>query len=62
MECPKCKKEIEGVPAISRYDNKTQICADCGTREALEIIGESSAVIENVIDKIHGIKDTIRTK
>lgn len=21
MKCPKCKKEIEGVPAISRYDN-----------------------------------------
>ncbi len=29
MKCPKCNKEIEGVPAISRYDNKTQICADC---------------------------------
>ena len=62
MKCPKCKKEIVGYPSISRFDNKTEICADCGTREALEIIGEDSAVIENVIDKIHGIKDTIRTK
>ncbi len=62
MKCPKCKKEIEGVPAISRYDNKTKICADCGTREALEIIGESTKEIEKVVARIHAIKDTNRTK
>lgn len=62
MKCPKCKKEIEGVPAISRYNSEQLICSDCGTREALEIIGKSTKEIEEVVGRIHGIKDTNRTK
>jgi len=27
---------FNGYPAISRKDNKTEICSDCGTAEALE--------------------------
>ena len=34
--CPICKKAIIGYPAISRKDNKTEICSNCGTFEALE--------------------------
>lgn len=35
--CPKCNKEfVEKYGAISRKDNKTIICPDCGTFEALE--------------------------
>lgn len=34
--CPKCKKTIIGYPSISRKDNKTEICSNCGTFEALE--------------------------
>ena len=34
--CPKCKKTYTGYPAISRRDNKTEICSECGTAEALE--------------------------
>lgn len=34
--CPLCKKEFEGHPAISRFDNKTEICLDCGIKEALQ--------------------------
>jgi hypothetical protein len=26
---------VEGYPATSRTDNKTEICADCGTEEAM---------------------------
>ena len=33
--CPKCSKAYTGRPAMSRADNKTPICPDCGTREAL---------------------------
>tara|TARA_Y100000310_G_C20567354_1_gene756198 strand:- start:721 stop:1086 length:366 start_codon:yes stop_codon:yes gene_type:complete len=38
--CPRCKKycinKTRGMyPAISRRDNKTEICSDCGTAEAL---------------------------
>lgn len=42
MKCPKCKKEIKGYPALSRKDNKTEICSDCGTKEALEIFIKAS--------------------
>lgn len=34
--CPKCFKEYDAYPALSRRDNKTEICPACGTREALE--------------------------
>ena len=34
--CPKCGKEYTNYPAISRRDNKTEICSDCGLAEALE--------------------------
>ena len=33
--CPKCKQEYMGYPAISRDDNKTEICSECGVKEAL---------------------------
>lgn len=35
--CPKCKKHYEENPALSRIDNKTEICPNCGINEALEI-------------------------
>jgi predicted RNA-binding Zn-ribbon protein involved in translation (DUF1610 family) len=34
--CPKCGERYTEFPALSRKDNKTEICPDCGTREALE--------------------------
>lgn len=33
--CPCCKKEYSDYPAISRQDNKTEICPSCGVEEAL---------------------------
>lgn len=33
--CPRCHKEYTSHPAISRKDNKTRICSDCGTQEAM---------------------------
>ena len=34
--CPKCKREgVMKFPALSRRDNETEICSDCGTAEAL---------------------------
>ena len=36
--CPKCRKPYTGRPALSRVDNKTDICPDCGMREAIESI------------------------
>lgn len=37
--CPKCGKEYDGYPALSRTDSKTEICPECGTREALTAAG-----------------------
>lgn len=37
--CPVCGKEYSGHPALSRKDNATYICPECGQREALESIG-----------------------
>jgi hypothetical protein len=35
--CPMCTKTYtRGLPALSRKDNLTDICSDCGTAEALE--------------------------
>ena len=34
--CPICKNKIIGRPALSSKDNKTKICSQCGTNEALE--------------------------
>jgi len=42
--CPKCGKHYKGRPALSRRDNKTNICPACGMMEALEDAGK---VIEN---------------
>lgn len=35
-KCPKCKNIYTDYPALSRRDNKTNICPDCGTAEAME--------------------------
>ena len=38
--CPICKKTYKGYGALSRKDNKTEICSTCGTNEALEIFSK----------------------
>ena len=52
-KCPQCGAEYQGYPAISRKDNKTPICPDCGTREALESIGIDIKEQEKIIRTIH---------
>lgn len=41
QRCPKCKKEFTEHPAISRDDNKTEICPECGIREAINAFQQS---------------------
>ena len=55
--CPKCGEHYHGAPALSREDNETLICPDCGTREALESIGVDSAEQEQILDTIHRCMD-----
>lgn len=39
MKCSKCGKETKFLRALSRTDNKTMICDECGTKEALDAVG-----------------------
>ena len=51
--CPKCGCVYTEVPALSRVDNETLICPDCGIREALEALGISMEEQEKIISIIH---------
>lgn len=51
--CPRCGAIYTGHPALSRTDNETLICPDCGTREALESIGVDKAEQEQILEAIH---------
>lgn len=51
--CPRCGQTYHGRPAVSRVDNKTQLCPDCGTREALESIGVDVKEQEQILEAIH---------
>lgn len=34
-KCSKCDEYYTGYPALSREDNKTEICPECGIEEAI---------------------------
>lgn len=51
--CPKCGRTYTEHPALSRTDNKTLICPDCSTKEALESMGISKEEQEKIISIIH---------
>ena len=51
--CPLCGKTYGEPPALSRTDNKTPICPDCGTRQALQSIGVSAEEQEKILAIIH---------
>ncbi len=51
--CPLCGQTYGEAPALSRTDNETLICPDCGTRQALESIGVSAEEREKILAIIH---------
>ena len=51
--CPKCGCVYTEVPALSRVDNETLICSDCGIREALKALGISPEEQDKIISIIH---------
>lgn len=52
MVCPKCGKLYRGHPALSREDNSTRICPECGARESLEAMGCDEKETEHIIATI----------
>ena len=57
-KCPKCGCYYHGYPALSRIDNRTHICPDCGVREALNALGLTSHEQEKVLIEIR--KETFK--
>ena len=51
--CPQCGRAYSEPAALSRVDNQTLICPDCGTREALDSIGVKPDEQEQIIASIH---------
>lgn len=58
--CPRCGKTYYGRPALSRADNETLICPDCGTREALESIGVSAEEQDSILETLHRVAHNLR--
>ena len=57
MKCQICGKMFSDPPALSRKDNKTQICPDCGTFEALEAYYNATGRSKEDLEKA---KETVR--
>lgn len=55
--CPECGQSYDGVPALSREDNKTEICPDCGVRQSLKVFGLSADKTEEIIVEIHRLTE-----
>lgn len=52
--CPLCGKAYSDHPALSRTDNETLICPDCGIRQALGSIGIDPEEQDKILEVIHG--------
>jgi hypothetical protein len=50
--CPRCGLTYSGYPAVSRADNETEICPDCGTIETLDAVGMSEEGKEKILQGI----------
>ena len=51
--CPVCGQTYTARPALSRNDNETLICPDCGTREALSTIGVDIKEQDEILAILH---------
>ena len=51
--CPICGKAYRDYPALSRTDNKTEICPDCGVVQGLKASGANAETIKTVLQAIH---------
>lgn len=56
--CPLCGQTYTEPPALSRMDNETLICPDCGTRQALDCLGADEEEREEIIRILHGLRPT----
>ena len=62
MKCPKCGKEYDRLLALSREDNKTMICDDCGVMEALAAAGFPGNIVRETMEQIRNRSPQERTR
>jgi hypothetical protein len=67
--CPRCDGYIpnnvtpgEYIGALSRTDNKTEICSDCGTEEAMEQFVHRDALIPKDMWPIQSVRRNKRRR
>ena len=58
--CPICGKTYYEPPALSRTDNETLICPDCGILESLSTLGISERKQNAILETIHRYSDKIK--
>lgn len=51
--CPICGTTYHEHPALSRTDGESQICPDCGIRQALDSIGITVDEQNKILKTIH---------
>lgn len=56
--CPICGNPYTGHPSLSRTDDKTEICPDCGIRQSLQSIGITPEEQEKILSIIHSHTDS----
>lgn len=61
-KCPICGKTYTDFPALSRRDNKTYICPDCGIDEAMEDYFKAMSKQESLTESIPITNDDLRDK
>ena len=52
-KCPLCQKIYYEPSALSRTDNKTEICGDCSVKEALSSLGVDEEEQNKILETIH---------
>ena len=51
-KCPICGRTYTGRPALSRKDDATPICPDCGARQSLAAAGITGEKQEKILELI----------
>lgn len=59
LTCPRCGDTFTQKPAISRVDNKSEICPLCGCREALDASNLPDADKEFIMEQIIITKESL---
>jgi len=45
--CPRCTHPMSLHPALSRTDNKTSVCGNCGLEEAIEVFERGACSVQH---------------